>query len=514
MFREYVRRAQAGDLKAFDALVERYQDAVCGTAFSMLGHFEDAQDVAQEAFIQAWRDLSSLREPDRFPGWLYSITRNRCRDLMRAGSRDVASVDAVAETLSAAPEAEPANHAVRSELRERVLAAIRSLSELNRLATTLFYINGYSVGEVAQFLETPVGTIKRRLHESRKRLKGSMMEMVRESLDADKPGPELRARIAAELQARRDQFDATIKRAIERDDTGWAQRWHGRRMEDVRANAAQYGLEPDEELPRMLPEYRQSETFRDDMKDLPRRWGIPEGLELVPLRDLCRDLLVSPLSIQRWQEQGMPALRYCPWVLYDRARVQEWLEAEQPEAPQPMDSEQARKPFLTVLHALKDGLATPEEGMELYLNLETAYFLGPRDPVWAKQWEAAHEREHCENAAQYGLSEPSDHWLGIPGEEARGNVHEMRDLTRRLGISPIELVRWMRQGMPCLRYSPLVRWDIRRVSAWLSEHGILPKHYTIQELDWPERFVCEAVAAGDGTPDEAHEAMAGWLGVM
>lgn len=339
--------------------------------------------------------------------------------------------------------------------------------------------------------------------------------MVRESLDAEKPGPELRARVAAELQTRRDHFDETLGGPPDHDDdTKWAHWYHERRMEDVRANAAQYGIEPDEELPRMLPEYHQSETFRDDMKDMPRRWGIPEGLDLVSLRDLSRELLASPLSIHRWAEQGLPVLRYYPWVLYDGPRVRQWLEEKQSEPVQPMDADEARKPFLTVLCAVRDGLATPEEGKDLYLKLATAYFFGPRDPVWAHEWDAAHERERRENAAQYGLSEPGDHWLGIPSEEARGNLYEMRDLTRRLGMSPIDLVRWTRQGMPCLRCSPHVRWDIRRVSAWLTERAILPDRHTIKELDWPELFVCEAVAAGDGMPDEAHEAMAGWLGVM
>jgi len=172
MFREYVRRAQAGEVAAFDALVERFQDAVCGAAFSMLGDFDDAQDVAQEAFIQAWRDLDSLRDPDRFPGWLYRITCNRCRDLLRRQERTSGLLEADTEALAADARPDPAEQVAQSEVRELVLSAIRSLSEPNRLATTLFYINGYSVNEVAEFLNTPAGTVKRRLHESRKRLKG------------------------------------------------------------------------------------------------------------------------------------------------------------------------------------------------------------------------------------------------------------------------------------------------------------------------------------------------------
>ncbi len=68
--------------------------------------------------------------------------------------------------------------------------------------------------------------------------------------------------------------------------------------------------------------------------------------------------------------------------------------------------------------------------------------------------------------------------------------------------------------MPCLSYSPYVRWDIRRVTAWLTERGILPEQRTVKELDWLHLFISEAVATGEATPDEAHEALSGWIGVM
>ena len=154
------------------------------------------------------------------------------------------------------------------------------------------------------------------------------MEMVRDSLSADKPGEELRARVAEELRARRADWDEYLRRstsgnAEHPDELEWARCWHGRRIQDVRANAAQYGLQPDEDLPRMLPGYRQTDTFRDDMKEIPRRWGVPESTVLVPLRDLCRELVATPLSVYRWEQAGLPVVRYDPWALYDRARVQE-----------------------------------------------------------------------------------------------------------------------------------------------------------------------------------------------
>ena len=396
-----VRRARMGDLEAFDRLVERYQDAVCGVAFGIVGSFDDAQDVAQEAFLQAWRDLHDLADPTRFPAWLYRIVANRSRDHLRRRHDETHP-----DTLDLpSPTPDPADEVACAELRASVLQAIRGLSEPLRVTTALFYIDGYSLAEVAQFLETPEGTVKRRLHDARKRLREAMMDdMVADALHDGKPGPELRARIAAELRGRRDAFDDRARRRDHEDNTHWARWWHDRRMSDVRANAAQYGVEPDEYLPRMMPEYRQSETFRDDFSDLPRRWGIPTGLDLVSLRDLCREVAVAPLSLLRWEEEGLPVLRYYPWVLYDRPRVMAWISETDSTPVQRVTVGDLRAPLLTVLRAVAGGLATAEDGVVLYEMLATAHFTGPRDPVWAGEWDVEHDDELRENAAHYGLA--------------------------------------------------------------------------------------------------------------
>jgi hypothetical protein len=263
----------------------------------------------------------------------------------------------------------------------------------------------------------------------------------------------------------------------------------------------------------MTPE-RRSETFRDDFTDLPCRWGIPAGLDLACMRDLCREIVATPLSVLRWEADGLPALHYYPWVLYDRSRVREWLEENALEPAREVTAEHLRTPLLTILRAVGEGTASAEEGRALFEMLETAHFFSPRDEVWAAEWDAAHQRERQANAEHYGLARPTDTWLGIPWDEARGNVYEMRDLSRRIGASPIEVVRWTRAGMPCLRESPLVRWDVRHVTGWLTERGLLPEDHTIKRLDVTEQVVCEAVAAGEASPDEAWEALSGWVGVV
>jgi len=171
---EKVRNAQNGDVAAFGELVRIYQDAVYGVAYAIVGNFQDAQDIAQEVFIQAWRDLDSLREPARFPNWLYRITRNRCLDFLKRAKLDTVGLEE-ADMISN-PLPDPLERAERREIEERVLAAIMELSEKLRITTTLFYINGYAVSEIAELISVSPNTVKWRLHESRERLKENIMK--------------------------------------------------------------------------------------------------------------------------------------------------------------------------------------------------------------------------------------------------------------------------------------------------------------------------------------------------
>jgi RNA polymerase sigma factor (sigma-70 family) len=175
-----VERVQAGELEAFGEIVRRFQDMACGYAYAILGDFHLAQDAAQEAFVQAYRDLRMLRKAIAFPGWLRRIVFKQC-DRIRRTRPAAESLDAV-RTEPVSGESSPPEAAERRELRENVLAAVRSLSEHQRTVTTLFYIDGYTVDDIADFLETPAGTVKRRLHDSRKELKERMVAMVSDYL--------------------------------------------------------------------------------------------------------------------------------------------------------------------------------------------------------------------------------------------------------------------------------------------------------------------------------------------
>jgi RNA polymerase sigma-70 factor (ECF subfamily) len=180
---ELYETAMSGGSEAFAPIVERYADAVFAVALARLGDFHDAQDVAQQAFVEAFERLSGLRDPTRLGAWLRSITIHRAIDRIR-GRRRFAEVEADMQ-----PDRAPAPHSQleRKELREQVLEAVGQLSKTLRETTTLFYVDGYSVDEVAAIQEVPVGTVKRRLHDAREKLQEEMMAMVEDTLRSESP---------------------------------------------------------------------------------------------------------------------------------------------------------------------------------------------------------------------------------------------------------------------------------------------------------------------------------------
>ena len=178
---DLIRQTLDGDTDAFGHLVDRYKDAVYGAAYARLGNFQDAQDIAQDAFIRAYRRLASLKSPDRFAGWLYAIACRLCQDHRRA-RREILLPDDGASTI---PH-DPSEEHDRRALHRRIQRAVAALSEIHRETVTLYYINGYTSGEVGQFLNVPVGTVKRRLSDARKQLKKEMIDMVRDMFDANR----------------------------------------------------------------------------------------------------------------------------------------------------------------------------------------------------------------------------------------------------------------------------------------------------------------------------------------
>ncbi len=180
-----VTAAQHGDLEAFGEIVRRFQDMAYAGAYAMVGDAQLAEDIAQEAFMEAYLNLPKLREATAFPGWFRRI-------IFKQGDRLIRGKHVTTMPLHTAfnvplAELNPALLVERQEMSATVRHAVDALPEHERIVTILFYSTGYALKEIADFLEVPVTTVKKRLYNARQRLKEDLLELVRESLHEHRP---------------------------------------------------------------------------------------------------------------------------------------------------------------------------------------------------------------------------------------------------------------------------------------------------------------------------------------
>ena len=196
---ELVAASIRGDDKAFQEIISRYREAVFAVALSRLGSFHDAEDVAQEVFVEAHGRLAGLRDPARLGAWLRSITIHRAIDAVRR-RRETVDIEKIDDGAAVRAWREDTRC---TDLQNEVMARIAALSKAQRETTTLFYIDGYTVDEVAAIQEVPPGTVKRRLHEARLRLKEEMLEMVGDVLKSGLPADDFAERVCQILTRHR-----------------------------------------------------------------------------------------------------------------------------------------------------------------------------------------------------------------------------------------------------------------------------------------------------------------------
>jgi len=162
-----VRQVKAGDEAAFGVLVDRYMDTGFAVAVSVLGNPHDAEDAVQNAFIRALERIDQLKPGSPFGPWFFRVLRStalnlRRREILRTHEEIPASASAGTN---------PAKEWERGLTREAVLRALGELPEMQRLAVTLYDLEGYSHREIAEILEIAVGTSRAHVHHGRKSLK-------------------------------------------------------------------------------------------------------------------------------------------------------------------------------------------------------------------------------------------------------------------------------------------------------------------------------------------------------
>jgi len=184
---ELVARARDGDRAAFDQLIVRHQDRVYNMALRMLGHPDDALDLAQEVFLSAYRAIGGFEAKAAFSTWLYRVTVNRCRDeLRRRGTvkhTRPRPLDARRDpdgTPADPPASGPSPHevAVARESEALVAAAVAALPGDAREVLVLRDVEGLAYEEIAQVLEVPVGTVRSRLNRARTLLRDGLREVL------------------------------------------------------------------------------------------------------------------------------------------------------------------------------------------------------------------------------------------------------------------------------------------------------------------------------------------------
>jgi RNA polymerase sigma-70 factor (ECF subfamily) len=184
----WVEATLAGDHDAFGQIVEAYQRIAVSTAYRLLGNSEDAQDVVQNAFLNAFQSLSKLKDPRRLGPWLMRIVSNlslNFRRSRRSGSTvpldEQRGPEGVAR--SGEPMASilgPQRRAEGRELQEALDAALEQLPEKQRLTLLLFAVEGWPQKEIAELLECSLETVKWNVFQARKRLRELLSDAINE----------------------------------------------------------------------------------------------------------------------------------------------------------------------------------------------------------------------------------------------------------------------------------------------------------------------------------------------
>lgn len=182
---QLVQRVQGGDKTAFDVLVLKYQHKIVKLVMRYVQDPSESQDVAQEAFIKAYKALPNFRGESAFYTWLYRIAINTAKNYLVSRKRrpldyDVDLQDPAQYEMQArlSDVATPEGHALGEEVREVVAEAVEKLPEDLRMAIVLREIEGLSYEEIAQAMDCPVGTVRSRIFRAREAIDSRLRPLL------------------------------------------------------------------------------------------------------------------------------------------------------------------------------------------------------------------------------------------------------------------------------------------------------------------------------------------------
>ncbi|ALP41027.1 RNA polymerase sigma factor RpoE [Aeromonas schubertii] len=182
---QLVERVQRGDKNAFNLLVRKYQHKVVNLVSRYVSNPGDVPDVAQEAFIKAYRSIGTFRGESAFYTWLYRIAVNTAKNYLTSQGRRPPSSDVEADEAEYYDGGEaltetstPENLALTDEIKRTVFATIEALPEDLRTAITLRELEGLSYEEIAEIMECPVGTVRSRIFRAREAIDKKLQPLI------------------------------------------------------------------------------------------------------------------------------------------------------------------------------------------------------------------------------------------------------------------------------------------------------------------------------------------------
>ncbi len=219
-----IHKILSGDDAAFGILVEKYQKSVHTLVWRKIGDYHYAEDIMQDAFLQAYKKLSTLKDPNQFAGWLYVIANRLCIDWIRKQKwmqEQKFVMQSLEDTRPEEIERSSYTHHVseqsRTESTEHSHALVKKLleklPESERTVVMLYYLDEMPTKEIGKFLGVSANTIASRLHRARKRLQGDQELLVQEVLDDTQLSENLKENIMSQLESIRSKFDSFIAQA-------------------------------------------------------------------------------------------------------------------------------------------------------------------------------------------------------------------------------------------------------------------------------------------------------------
>jgi len=179
--RELVTRCQRNESRAFDVLVARHQDRIYGAITRFCGNTEDACDIVQRAFINAFRKIQEFKGDSAFSTWIYRIAFNQAISFRRENRRPSVSIYSTRDeemVVEPAVDGNPTDRMESEETRKKVQQALDLLEEEDRQIILLKDLQGHSYEEIADILGIPKGTVRSRLHRARLELKAKLKSFI------------------------------------------------------------------------------------------------------------------------------------------------------------------------------------------------------------------------------------------------------------------------------------------------------------------------------------------------